>query len=157
LGFISRIGRSGEARRSVTGPTAGSMSAYVVAPAQIATTAARMINRNSVLCPAQSNAVITSAAPTTADPNQRTLAGPREIPPRSTPQPSKNSPITATASGRRLSNRNSGSATISADAILSVQLLNTTKEAIAYKLQIADRYAEIAIPANSVETVRVQK
>ncbi|MHC4181245.1 MAG: glycoside hydrolase family 30 protein, partial [Planctomycetota bacterium] len=48
------------------------------------------------------------------------------------------------------------SATINADALLSVQLLNTTKEAIAYKLQIADRYADIAIPANSVQTVRVQ-
>jgi glucosylceramidase len=47
-------------------------------------------------------------------------------------------------------------ATINADALLSVQLLNTTKEAIAYKLQIEDRYADITIPANSVQTVRVQ-
>jgi glucosylceramidase len=47
-------------------------------------------------------------------------------------------------------------ATINEDALLSVQLLNTTKEAIAYKLQIADRYANITIPANSVQTVRVQ-
>jgi glucosylceramidase len=47
-------------------------------------------------------------------------------------------------------------ATISDDALLSVQLLNTTKNAVAYKLQIADRYAEIKIPANSVQTVRVQ-
>jgi len=47
-------------------------------------------------------------------------------------------------------------ATINDDALLSVQLLNTTKEAIAYKLQLSDRYAEITIPANSVQTVRVQ-
>ena len=47
-------------------------------------------------------------------------------------------------------------ATINADRLLSVQLLNTTKDAIVYKLQIADRYAEIMIPANSVQTVRVQ-
>jgi glucosylceramidase len=47
-------------------------------------------------------------------------------------------------------------ATINDDALVSVQLLNTTKEAIAYKLQIADHYADITIPANSVQTVRVQ-
>jgi glucosylceramidase len=47
-------------------------------------------------------------------------------------------------------------ATINEDALLSVQLLNTTKEAIAYELQIADHYADITIPANSVQTVRVQ-
>ena len=47
-------------------------------------------------------------------------------------------------------------ATINDDALVSVQLLNTTKEAIAYKLQIAERFAEITIPANSVQTVRVQ-
>jgi len=34
--------------------------------------------------------------------------------------------------------------------------LNTTKEAIDYKLQIADRYADITIPANSVQTVQVR-
>jgi glucosylceramidase len=47
-------------------------------------------------------------------------------------------------------------ATINEDALLSVQLLNTTKNAIEYKLQIADRYAGITIPPNSVQTVRVQ-
>ncbi len=31
----------------------------------------------------------------------------------------------------------------------------TTKEAIPYKLQVADKYAEIEIPANSVQTVRI--
>lgn len=47
-------------------------------------------------------------------------------------------------------------ATINGDQLLSVQLLNTSKEAVLYKLQIADRYAEVMIPANSVQTVRVQ-
>jgi hypothetical protein len=36
-----------------------------------------------------------------------------------------------------------------------VQLLNTTKNAIPCKLQIGGRYAEIVMPANSVQTVRV--
>ncbi len=48
------------------------------------------------------------------------------------------------------------SATVNEDALLSVQLLNTTKQAIHYKLQIAGRYADVTIPANSVQTVRVQ-
>ena len=48
------------------------------------------------------------------------------------------------------------SATINDDSLLSVQLLNTTKEAIAFKLQIADSFADVTIPANSVQTVRVQ-
>jgi glucosylceramidase len=47
-------------------------------------------------------------------------------------------------------------ATINDDALLSVQLLNTTKEAINYKLKIAGDYADITIPANSLQTVRVQ-
>jgi glucosylceramidase len=47
-------------------------------------------------------------------------------------------------------------ATVNDDGLLSVQLLNTTKKAIPYKLQIADRYADITIPANSVQTIRVQ-
>jgi len=47
-------------------------------------------------------------------------------------------------------------ATINEDALLSVQLLNTTKEAIAYELQIRHRHADITIPAKSVQTVRVQ-
>ncbi len=47
-------------------------------------------------------------------------------------------------------------ATINDNALLSVQVLNTTKKVIAYKLQIADRYADITIPANSLQTVRVQ-
>lgn len=47
-------------------------------------------------------------------------------------------------------------ATINSDSILSVQLLNTTKKDISYNLQIKEQYAELKIPANSVQTVRVQ-
>ncbi len=47
-------------------------------------------------------------------------------------------------------------ATINDNARLSVQVLNTTKKVIAYKLQIAGSYADITIPANSLQTVRVQ-
>ncbi|MBN1827008.1 MAG: glycoside hydrolase family 30 protein [Candidatus Eisenbacteria bacterium] len=46
-------------------------------------------------------------------------------------------------------------ATVNGDGLLSVQVLNTTKDAIPYHLQIAGRYAAITIPANSVQTVRV--
>ena len=48
------------------------------------------------------------------------------------------------------------SATVNADGVLSVQLLNTTRAAVEYKLQIGDRFAEITIPANALQTVRVQ-
>ena len=48
------------------------------------------------------------------------------------------------------------SATINADSLLSVQVLNTTKEAIPYQLQIAGHHAEVTIPANAVQTVRVR-
>ena len=47
-------------------------------------------------------------------------------------------------------------ATINPAGLVSVQLLNTTREAIDYKLQLTDQYAEVTIPANSVQTVRVQ-
>ena len=48
------------------------------------------------------------------------------------------------------------SATINDDGLLSVQVLNTTKAAIRYSLQIDAEYAEVEIPANSVQTVRLQ-
>lgn len=48
------------------------------------------------------------------------------------------------------------SATINDDGLLSVQLLNTTKEPIQYSLQIGSQYAAVEIAANSVQTVRVQ-
>lgn len=47
-------------------------------------------------------------------------------------------------------------ATVNSENVLSVQLLNTTKNDISCKLQIADQYADITIVANSVQTVRVQ-
>lgn len=47
-------------------------------------------------------------------------------------------------------------ATINAEKVLSVQLLNTTKETISYGLQIKEQYAEISIEGNAVQTVQVQ-
>jgi len=47
-------------------------------------------------------------------------------------------------------------ATINSDKLLSVQLLNTTKSPINYALQIEKQFAEITIPSNSVQTVRIQ-
>lgn len=47
-------------------------------------------------------------------------------------------------------------ATINKDNVLSVQLLNTTKDKISYNLQIKDQYAEIMLEANSIQTVQVQ-
>ncbi len=48
------------------------------------------------------------------------------------------------------------SATISESGLLSVQLLNTTKQPISFNLQLGGQYAEVEIPANAVQTVRVQ-
>jgi glucosylceramidase len=45
-------------------------------------------------------------------------------------------------------------ATINDDNIVSIQVLNTTKEAIKYNLKLDNRFAEIEIPANSLQTVR---
>lgn len=47
------------------------------------------------------------------------------------------------------------SATINDDGLLSVQLLNTTKEPIQYALQIGAQHAEVEIAANSLQTVQV--
>lgn len=46
-------------------------------------------------------------------------------------------------------------AVVSPDGLLSVQLLNTTKQAIRYGLEIRGAVAELEIPANAVQTVRV--
>lgn len=46
-------------------------------------------------------------------------------------------------------------ATLSGAGVLSVQLLNTTPEALPYALQIGGHYATVEIPANAVQTVRV--
>lgn len=47
-------------------------------------------------------------------------------------------------------------ATVNADNLLSVQLLNTTKEPITYNLQIKDQFAAITVDANAVQTVQIQ-
>jgi glucosylceramidase len=47
-------------------------------------------------------------------------------------------------------------ATINMDNILSVQLLNTTKDKITCNLQIEDQFTEISIDANSVQTLQIQ-
>lgn len=47
-------------------------------------------------------------------------------------------------------------ATLNADNILSVQLLNTTDKPIIYNLQIGSQFAEVEIAANAVQTVRIQ-
>ena len=47
-------------------------------------------------------------------------------------------------------------ATVNSENVLSVQLLNTTKNEISYRLQIKEQFAELKIAANSVQTVRVQ-
>lgn len=48
------------------------------------------------------------------------------------------------------------SAALNDDRLLSVQLLNTTKTPVDYALQIGRQFAPITLPANSVQTVRVQ-
>jgi glucosylceramidase len=47
-------------------------------------------------------------------------------------------------------------ATRNDDGLVSVQLLNTTKKPIEYVLQVGDRFAELTIEANAVQTVRVR-
>ncbi|WP_318837915.1 glycoside hydrolase family 30 protein [Neiella holothuriorum] len=48
------------------------------------------------------------------------------------------------------------SATLSEDNVLTVQLLNTTKQSVDYVLEIGAQTAQITIDANAVQTVRVQ-
>ena len=48
------------------------------------------------------------------------------------------------------------SATVSETNLLSVQVLNTTKEPIQYSLQIGSQTAQVTIDANALQTVRVQ-
>lgn len=46
--------------------------------------------------------------------------------------------------------------TLNNDNLLSVQLLNTTKQPIEFGLQIGSQFVQMEIPANAVQTVRVQ-
>ena len=48
------------------------------------------------------------------------------------------------------------SAAINDEGLISVQLLNTTKEPISYSLQIGTQYVQVSIAANAVQTVRVK-
>lgn len=48
------------------------------------------------------------------------------------------------------------SAAISPSGLLSVQLLNTTKAPVQFDLQVGDEVAPVQIPANALQTVRVQ-
>jgi len=48
------------------------------------------------------------------------------------------------------------SAAMNDNGLISVQLLNTTKEPITYSLQIGSQYAEVLIAENAVQTVRIQ-
>jgi len=48
------------------------------------------------------------------------------------------------------------SAAINDNGLISVQLLNTTKDPITYSLQVGSQYAEVLIAANAVQTVRIQ-
>ncbi len=47
-------------------------------------------------------------------------------------------------------------ATMNSEKLLSVQVLNTTKKPVGYNLQIGEKFTEITIEANSMQTVRVQ-
>lgn len=47
-------------------------------------------------------------------------------------------------------------ATINGSNLLTIQLLNTTKEPLEFSLQIGDQYAAITMVPNSVQTVRIQ-
>jgi glucosylceramidase len=48
------------------------------------------------------------------------------------------------------------SASISADNLLSVQVLNTTKQPVEFALQIGEQYADVSIDANALQTIRIQ-
>jgi glucosylceramidase len=48
------------------------------------------------------------------------------------------------------------SATINPDKLLTVQVLNTTKQPVSYMLQIGVQHAEVSIAENSLQTVRIQ-
>ncbi len=67
---------------------------------------------------------------------------------------------TAVATERRLDGLDPdalhASAAVNNDGMLSVQLLNTTKKPIRFSLQIGPRYAQVDMPANAVQTVRIR-
>jgi glucosylceramidase len=48
------------------------------------------------------------------------------------------------------------SAAVNDDNLLSVQLLNTTKQAISFALQVGDQYIDVSMTANALQTISVQ-
>jgi glucosylceramidase len=48
------------------------------------------------------------------------------------------------------------SASLNGDGLLSVQVLNTTKNPVDYQLQIGSQFAVVTIDANALQTVRIQ-
>lgn len=56
---------------------------------------------------------------------------------------------------RLLADQVYASASISDDNLLSVQVLNTTRQPIEYALQVGEQYAEVSIDANALQTIRI--
>ncbi|MEM1329896.1 MAG: glycoside hydrolase family 30 beta sandwich domain-containing protein [Planctomycetota bacterium] len=48
-------------------------------------------------------------------------------------------------------------ATVNGDGVISVQLLNTTKSPIEFDLRIGDAVADVVLPANCVQTIRIAR
>ena len=48
------------------------------------------------------------------------------------------------------------SGSVDASGLLSVQVLNTRRMAVEYRLRIGDRQAEVEIDANALQTIRVR-
>jgi glucosylceramidase len=47
-------------------------------------------------------------------------------------------------------------ATKSQDGVLTVQVLNTTKQPLEFSLEVGDRFAPVMVPANALQTLRVE-
>jgi glucosylceramidase len=47
------------------------------------------------------------------------------------------------------------SASINAQGLLTVQVLNTTDQPVEYSLQIGQQYASVSIEANALQTLRI--
>ena len=47
-------------------------------------------------------------------------------------------------------------ATVNGEGVVAVQVLNTAKKGVIYKLQLGEKFAEVEAPANSVQTLMVQ-
>ena len=47
-------------------------------------------------------------------------------------------------------------ATKSQDGVLTVQVLNTTKQPLEFSLEVGDQFAPVTVPANALQTLRVE-